>query len=235
MVYHCDDIKINGGEVKYSGMPKLAPWFTGTIDLCCLCFLTFFRMYKITWRTQNRKDKIRTGALILMLFVCLIDICWSMKREVYPYLTNFLRPVVIMIFLSSIRSNMKSVMRDFYDSLAVLIIIFSFIGFFAFAGLFLFEGSFEGVLYFPTLGNAFYELTILMTTSNYPNIMLPAYNAHRYNCLFFMLFLTIGLYFFLNILLAIVFDNYKAHITTKVEQKNQRRIDLIEPFYRCYD
>ena len=92
----------------------------------------------MTWRAQSKKDRNRTIALVVLLLVCLTDISVSMVRERYPYLTNFLRPIVCMIFLSSIRSNLKSVVYDIKDSLTVLIIIFSFIGFFSFAGYFLF-------------------------------------------------------------------------------------------------
>ena len=65
--------------------------------------------------------------------------------------------------------------------------------------------------------------------------MLPAYNAHRYEFFFFFVFLVVGLFFFLNILLAIVFENYKAHIESKVKSKNTKRVKLILPYYKCYD
>lgn len=51
-----------------------------------------------------------------------------------------------------------------------------------------------------------------MTTANFPDIMLPAYNANRYNCITFIVFLIFGLYFLQNILLAIVIDNYKKRL-----------------------
>ena len=56
-------------------------------------------------------------------------------------------------------------------------------------------------------------MMILLTTANFPNIMLPSYNSHRVYALFFLGYLIIGLYFLQNILLAIVFDNYKKRIT----------------------
>lgn len=52
-------------------------------------------------------------------------------------------------------------------------------------------------------------MLICLTTANFPDVMLPAYNSHRYNCLFFIFYLMIGLYCLQNILLAVVFGNYK--------------------------
>ena len=118
--------------------------------------MAFFRGYKITWRAQSKKDRNRTIALVALFVVCLIDISISIARDKYPYLTNFLRPVVVMIFLSSIRSNLKSVAYDLKDSFTVLAIIFSFIGFFAMSGYFLFAGTYEGVNTFPTVGEGYY-------------------------------------------------------------------------------
>jgi len=63
-------------------------------------------------------------------------------------------------------------------------------------------------------------LIILLTTANFPDIMLPSYNSNRVNCLFYISFMIIGLYFLLNVLLAIVYDNYKTRIELKVNSKN---------------
>jgi hypothetical protein len=136
IIFDCQAVRSN--TVKYSNLPKLAPWFTGLLDILCLSFFAFFRGYKLTWRAQSKKDRNRTISLIVLLIVCLTDISISMARERYPYLTNFLRPVVVMIFMSSIRSNLKSVAFDLKDSTTVLAIIFAFIGFFTFSGYFLF-------------------------------------------------------------------------------------------------
>lgn len=36
---------------------------------------------------------------------------------------------------------------------------------------------------------------ICLTTSNFPDVMLPAYNANRWYVLYFISYLTLGLYF----------------------------------------
>jgi two pore calcium channel protein len=78
-------------------------------------------------------------------------------------------------------------------------------------------------------------MLILLTTANFPNVMLPAYNSARSNSIFFLVFLVFGLYFLLNVLLAIVFDNYKKRIEDTVLEKQNERHKYIEMYYRCYD
>ena len=52
-------------------------------------------------------------------------------------------------------------------------------------------------------------MLVLMTTSNYPDVMLPAYQINRKDCLFFLIYLVIGLFLLMNLLLAIFYSNFK--------------------------
>jgi two pore calcium channel protein len=99
----------------------------------------------------------------------------------------------------------------------------------------LFQGKFEGALNFDTIGNSYYNMHILLTTSNFPDIMLPAYNSSRANCLFFLAYLTFGLYFLLNVLLAVVFENYKLRVEARVLHHRERRFRYIEEYYNQSD
>ena len=76
---------------------------------------------------------------------------------------------------------------------------------------------------------------ILLTTANFPNVMLPAYNANRWACLYFISFLTFGLFFLQNVLLATIFDNYKRRIMERFEDKSANRVQYIKDYYERYD
>lgn len=162
--------------MKYSNVPKLAPWVTGTIDIICLAILAAFRFTKLTWRKQSKKAKCRNYLLGALFVICLADTIYAIVRTKYPYLNNFLRPVVIMIFLSQLRNNMRYVALTAKDALTVLVCVFSYIGFFTLVGYFLFKGTFQMFSTFSSLGATYYQLLILLTTANFPNVMLPAYN-----------------------------------------------------------
>jgi len=78
-------------------------------------------------------------------------------------------------------------------------------------------------------------MLILLTTANFPDVMLPAYEAARINCLFFIGYLVLGLYFLQNILLAVVFDNYKKRLQEKVEDKTESRVKYISQYFEEFD
>ena len=63
----------------------------------------------------------------------------------------------------------------------------------------------------PNMGDTVFNMIVLMTTSNYPDVMLPAYQANRWMCFFFIAYLFFGLFLILNLLLAIIFNIFKEN------------------------
>lgn len=90
---------------------------------------------------------------------------------------------------------MKSILVLIKDSSIVLFSIFAYVMFFAFAGYFIFKTDLEGYIYFITPAESFYQMFILLTTANFPDVMLPAYYSNRLYSLYFVGYLVIGLYF----------------------------------------
>lgn len=215
-VYNCH--AVDNGTILYSDLPKLSPWITCSLDIICLGFLVFFMWFKTTWRMITKHGRMRLFLLTTIYVVCIGDLIFALLRHGFPFVTNFSRPVVVLIYLSSQRNQMKNIfVYVLKDISIVLMTIFIYIFVFAMMFFFLYEYSLQGYSWFPTPHDTMYQMIILLTTANFPDVMLPAYNASRANCLLFILFLMIGLYFLQNILLAIVFDNYKKRLQKKVE------------------
>ena len=57
--------------------------------------------------------------------------------------------------------------------------------------------------------------------------MLPAYNVSWVYTLIFIIYLSVGLYFFLNIILASVFNVFKGRIEEQARDNHERRITRI--------
>lgn len=108
-------------------------------------------------------------------------------------------------------------MLDIKDSAALLIAIFLFITTYAIIGLYLFRYQFEGYQNFGTFDESFYNMLILMTTANFPDIMLPAYAKNYWYCIYFVSYLIIGLYFMMSFLLANVFIKFKDRLEKQAD------------------
>lgn len=88
------------------------------------------------------------------------------------------------------------------------IFIFLYVFYFAWMGNRLFAGTIEGVENFSGLNDSFFYMFVLLTTSNFPDVMLPAYAQKRRYSVFFIVYLVIGLFMLMNLLLAIFYSNY---------------------------
>ena len=94
----------------------------------------------------------------------------------------------------------------------MLSIIFVFIFYWSVTAQIIFYGTFEGEEYFPTTRQSYWSGVVFLTTESYPFNMFFAYENNWYSTLFFLLFIFFAIMFLLNMLVAIVFDNYKKRV-----------------------
>lgn len=97
--------------------------------------------------------------------------------------------------MAEARQHVRNIFVMTKNSLVTIISLFVYCAIYSFIGYFVYKNSLEGYSFFQTPSIAFYEMFVLVTTSNFPGIMLPAYNENRWNAIFFLVFLLIGLYF----------------------------------------
>lgn len=169
------------------------------------------------------------------MVVCVIDLIRAAVYYGYPFVNNLFRPWISIIFFASIRQNLKSVIFDFKDSLVVLMCIFLYVAYFSVIGFFIVEATFEGYTDFDTIGDTFYEMIVLITTSNFPDVMLGAYNTSTAFTLFFVVFVIFGVFFLMNVLLAVIFDNYKREVEHASQARGKERAKYIEQLFDRYD
>lgn len=62
----------------------------------------------------------------------------------YPYLSNFAKPLVILLFMPQVRNTFMHVLYNIKDSVTILCTIAMFVAFFSVAGYTLFQGTLQG-------------------------------------------------------------------------------------------
>jgi len=82
--------------------------------------------------------------------------------------------------------------------------------------------------YFGTLGGSLNQMFILLTTANYPDIMMPAYNCSAWSAIFFIVFLVIGLYFVFNLILAVSYATFQEKTKSKVLSVVTHRLEALD-------
>lgn len=84
-------------------------------------------------------------------------------------------------------------------------------------------GMKEESKYFKTLSEAFTSMLVLLTTANNPDVMMPAYNQNRIYSIYFVVFLVIGLYCFMNMLTAVIYNQFRGYFLNSMQSSLFRR------------
>ena len=62
-----------------------------------------------------------------------------------------------------------------------------------------------------------------MTTANYPNVELSAYQMSTWYLIFFIGYEIVGLYFLQNVLVAAFYSNYVNRVEEQIEEFEKKR------------
>ena len=178
---------------------------------------------------------MREYAHIILSLISVIDIIVSLLRRKGLLCSKFIRLIRITISIRSLREAVKRIFLVMYDSKEILLLIIGYIVFFGWAGYRLFRGTQEGSAFFNTLPESCWNLLILMTTANFPDVMLPTYNTNTVYVLFFVVYLVMGLYFLMNLLLAVFYSNYKNRVEQSINKYEDVRENYLLSKFNDYD
>lgn len=82
--------------------------------------------------------------------------------------------------------------------------------------------------YFGHVYGAMNQLFILLTTANFPDVMLPVYDCQPAAALFFVLFLMIGLFFIMNLILAAAYSLFQDKTREKTLETIKKRTEALD-------
>ena len=180
--------------------------------------------------------------LIITVIVISVDIpsdtrssSWVVKFFIYPYLNAFIRPVLFSLTIRSVKSFWRRYLLVIKGSAPMVLFIVIYVFYFAWMGSRLFAGTIEGVETFSNLNDSFFYMFVLLTTSNYPDVMLPSYGQQRRYAAFFIVYLVIGLFLLMNLLLAIFYSAYQERVDRSIDNFKERRNAFLIKMFRKYD
>lgn len=88
---------------------------------------------------------------------------------------------------------------------------------------------FNGTFHNPIM--AFVRLMVVLSTENYPSVILPAYKEEKYYFLYFFLLIFVGMFLLLSVLLVNIVEFWLGYLTkTTDNEKKKERLGITKAF-----
>ncbi|KAG9487107.1 hypothetical protein GDO78_007142 [Eleutherodactylus coqui] len=190
---------------------RLDIYVHATLELLALALVVFELCMKMRWLgfwtfLRHRRTVLKS----LVLWVQFVEAIVVLIRQTsHVRVTRALRPIFLVDcrYCGAVRRNLRQIFQSLPPFIDILLLLLFFMVIFAILGFYLFSPN-PADPYFSTLENSLVSLFVLLTTANFPDVMMPAYSRNRWSCIFFIVYLSIELYFIMNLLLAVVFDTF---------------------------
>ena len=146
----------------------------------------------------------------------------------YPWVSAFIRPFLLILQTRILREYWVKYFLVMKDSMPMVLFIVVVVMYCSWLFERFFNGTLEGVQFYGTFGESFFNMLVLMTTSNFPDIMLPAYQTSRAYFIFFFIYLFFVLLLLMNLLLAIFYSNFKSRFVAVLDKQEGRRNEFFK-------
>ncbi|XP_077138990.1 two pore channel protein 2-like isoform X1 [Ranitomeya variabilis] len=207
-------------------LPFLA---TSVVEVFCL--LAFFgrlvHFSKVTPRSVFWKDT-KNICVMVTIFLNLIDlmIYGSLLIAQIPSVrwSRILRPIYLVNFAESrqIRRAFRSIRNTLPEILYVFLLFMFSVLIFSLMAQKLFGSrklvTAEGEPYFENYLDGVFNLYVLVTTANSPDVMMPAYDYNWWYSVFFIAYIILNTYIFMSVFLAVVYNNYRKHLKNEIRK-----------------
>ncbi|KAJ8603754.1 hypothetical protein CTAYLR_000296 [Chrysophaeum taylorii] len=215
------------GHAYLSGTDYFPVGLTILVEIACVAYLAFLAVLetefepKVGLKLKFRIGFVGTYAIDLAWFTLAILFGASPWFRVAPYCRVGLLCVSIDAVYTSMRACVLLV-PAFLNVLGLFVLAVVFFGWLAaitfddyryenHSGVMVNEG-------FETFSDAMYTTFGLATTATWPDATLPAYTARRFFGIFFFLFAMVTVFLFLNLLLAVVYNEYSAFVKHRYKE-----------------
>ncbi|XP_037502999.1 two pore channel protein 1 [Rhipicephalus sanguineus] len=184
-----------------------------SVELLALSVVAVELCMKLRWMglkpfLTHKRTVFKLSILLLMLIEALVV---AARQATHFRILRALRPIFLIDnhYLGGVRRLTRQILQSLPPVFDMLVILFFFMTVFAILGYHIFSFV-DNQPYFSTLYDSLVNLFVLLTTSNFPDVMIPYYANSKWAALFFVVFLLVHLYFLMNLVLAVVYERFSS-------------------------
>ncbi|ERE75247.1 two pore calcium channel protein 1 [Cricetulus griseus] len=214
---------------------RLDIYVHATLELFALMVVVFELCMKLRWLgfhtfVRHKRTMVKTSVLVVQFIEAIVVM---VRQTSHMRVTRALRCIFLVDcrYCGGVRRNLRQIFQSLPPFMDILLLLLFFMIIFAILGFYLFSTN-PSDPYFNTLENSIVNLFVLLTTANFPDVMMPSYSQSPWSCIFFIVYLSIELYFIMNLLLAVVFDTFSDIEKRKFKSLLLHKRTAIQHAYR---
>ncbi|XP_034534943.1 two pore calcium channel protein 2 [Notolabrus celidotus] len=216
---------------------RFQPWeppcgFTESIEMVCLIVFALdlaVKSYLIGWEEFRKNKWLISYTVVITVSVIDWVLSVSMVCDEKLRVRRLLRPFFLLQNSSLMKKTLKCIKRTLPEIASVILLLALHLCLFTMIGMLLFaktedpKRNGEWELHFRDLPMSLTSLLVLLTTANNPDVMIPAYSLNRLYSIFFVTFSVIGTYCLMNLLTAIIYNQFRGYLLMSVQTSIIRR------------
>lgn len=214
---------------------RLDIYVHATLEIFTLVMVVFELGMKMRWLgfytfIRHKRTMLKASVLLVQFVEAIVVL---VRQTSHVRITRALRPIFLVDcrYCGAVRRNLRQIFQSLPPFTDILVLLLFFMVIFSILGFYLFSPNGSDP-YFNTLENSLVSLFVLLTTANFPDVMMPAYSQNRASCIFFIVYLSIELYFIMNLLLAVVFDTFSGIEKIKFKSLLLHKRSAVEHAFR---
>ncbi|OAD53411.1 Two pore calcium channel protein 1 [Eufriesea mexicana] len=186
-------------------------WAHGSIELFALIIIGIELALKLRWigwstMLKHKRTMLKCITLVIMFLEAMTVL---VRQSSHFRVTRALRPIFLVDTkcFGGVRRFIRQILLTLPPILDMLGLLLFFITLYTVLGYYMFS---EMNRNFSTLQDSFVSLFVLLTTANFPDVMMPSYSKNKWYAIYFVSYLSTMLYVMMNLMLAVVNETFTA-------------------------
>lgn len=199
-------------DIAFFGIPFLNNYAMIIIEIVLTLIIAITQAFKLkneiylkeTKLISHKHYKIMKIITFIFLLICLGDLIAGISTNSFPILNFIFRAFIFIYMIRRIRRNIIRIGKVLWRTKNIFFLLFLNIIVFAFMGYFLFKES----KYFETVIQGILQLYILLSTCNFPDIMLSTFPISKLAVFYFIIYVSINFFILLSYLKTLYYTKY---------------------------
>uniref|UniRef100_A0A2R9B796 Two pore segment channel 1 n=1 Tax=Pan paniscus TaxID=9597 RepID=A0A2R9B796_PANPA len=203
---------------------RLGIYVHATLELFALMVVVFELCMKLRWLglhtfIRHKRTMVKTSVLVVQFVEAIVVLVRQMS---HVRVTRALRCIFLVDcrYCGGVRRNLRQIFQSLPPFMDILLLLLFFMIIFAILG------------EFPPLRPRYTARRVTLCKYSFPDVMMPSYSRNPWSCVFFIVYLSIELYFIMNLLLAVVFDTFNDIEKRKFKSLLLHKRTAIQHAYR---